>query len=71
MAIAIYRGIKYDTDVVKKEYEEWWKKIHHDASKRLSYRGLSYRTCKTSFSENVYFLSSFGRPVSNQAREQV
>ena len=54
MSIATYRGVKYDTDVPKKEYEEWWNKIHHDASRHLHYRGQDYRPCQVDASNGCY-----------------
>jgi len=48
MADAIYRGVPYDTDQPKQQYEAWWKRIHHDASRNLCYRGKCYRPCRTS-----------------------
>lgn len=48
MSIATYRGIQYNTEDPKIEYLSWWNKIHHDASKYLTYRGLTYRPCQVS-----------------------
>lgn len=47
MSVATYRGVQYDTDTPKTEYRSWWNGIHHDASRRLTYRGLDYRPCQT------------------------
>jgi hypothetical protein len=53
--IATYRGVKYDTESIKDKYTSWWNSVHHDASKRLTYRGNDYRPVKTSESvDNCY-----------------
>jgi hypothetical protein len=49
MAIATYRGVKYDTEKHKSSFLSWWNQIHCDATRWFSYRGLRYRafdSCK-------------------------
>ena len=43
MAIATYRGVKYDTEKHKSSFLMWWNRIHCDATRWFSYRGLRYR----------------------------
>ena len=50
--VATYRGIKYNTDVPKTEYINWWNTIHHDASKKLIYRGQVYRPAALLLQDN-------------------
>ena len=47
MSIATYRGIEYDTQTPKAEYQQWYLQTHCDASKTLTYRGKDYRPSKT------------------------
>ena len=46
MAIATYRGVKYDTVQHQADFLRWWNRIHCDASRWLTYRGLKYRGTK-------------------------
>lgn len=42
MSIAVYRGVKYDTDIPKKEYLEWYKETHSTSHPDNTYRGIKY-----------------------------
>lgn len=42
MSIAVYRGIKYNTDIPKEEYQKWYQETHSSNSKNNTYRGISY-----------------------------
>jgi hypothetical protein len=39
-----YRGVEYDSDEAKKEYEQWYISTHN-ATKWNRYRGVPYRPC--------------------------
>jgi hypothetical protein len=43
MTKATYRGVSYDTEEHKKEFKNWWNRIHCDATKWFVYRGKKYR----------------------------
>lgn len=45
MSQATYRGIPYDTDSIKKEYENWYSATHAPSSPKNKYRGILYRPC--------------------------
>jgi hypothetical protein len=42
MSIAVYRGVEYDTDIPKQEYEKWYQETHSKNSKENTYRGIHY-----------------------------
>ncbi len=46
MSKAVYRGVAYDTDNVKKEYEAWYAQTHSPSHPTNTYRGVDYRPCK-------------------------
>ena len=46
MTIAVYRGVKYDTNIPKKEYEKWYQETHSVNTHDNIYRGISYAPSK-------------------------
>jgi len=46
MSIATYRGVKYDTETPKQEYQHWYSQTHAPAHPNNVYRGTAYRPCK-------------------------
>lgn len=46
MSIAVYRGVKYDTDIPKQEYEKWYQQTHSVNTHDNTYRGISYAPSK-------------------------
>jgi len=46
MSIATYRGVKYNTETPKQEYQRWYSTTHAPAHPNNVYRGTPYRPCK-------------------------
>ena len=46
MSKAVYRGVAYDTDVAKKEYETWYNQTHSQSQPTNTYRGVDYHPCR-------------------------
>jgi hypothetical protein len=46
MSIATYRGVKYNTETPKQEYQRWYSETHAPAHPNNVYRGTPYRPCK-------------------------
>lgn len=46
MSKSVYRGVAYDTDTAKQEYESWYNKTHTPSRPVNTYRGVDYRPCK-------------------------
>jgi len=46
MSIATYRGVKYNTETPKQEYQRWYCETHAPAHPNNVYRGTPYRPCK-------------------------
>jgi len=46
MSIAVYRGVKYNTDIPKKEYEKWYFQTHSVNHQDNTYRGIHYAPSK-------------------------
>ena len=46
MSKAVYRGVAYDTDDTKKEYEAWYDQTHSPSHPANTYRGVDYHPCK-------------------------
>jgi hypothetical protein len=40
-----YRGVPYDTETPKQEYQSWYKDTH-TVDRWNTYRGVKYRPCK-------------------------
>lgn len=43
MALATYRGVRYDTEQHQKQFIRWWNIIHCNATRWMTYRGNKYR----------------------------
>lgn len=46
MSQATYRGVKYDTQTPKNEYQKWYSQTHSPSHPVNVYRGVTYRPCK-------------------------
>jgi hypothetical protein len=46
MSKAVYRGVAYDTDVAKQEYEAWYIQTHSPSHPANTYRGVDYHPCR-------------------------
>ena len=48
MSQATYRGVKYNTETPKQEYQHWYSQTHAPAQPANTYRGVAYRPCHNS-----------------------
>jgi hypothetical protein len=48
MTQATYRGCKYNTDIPKQEYKNWYSQTHSPNHPQNTYRGVAYRPCNNS-----------------------
>jgi hypothetical protein len=46
MSQATYRGVKYNTETPKQEYQHWYSQTHSPSHSDNVYRGNTYRPCK-------------------------
>jgi len=48
MSQVVYRGVAYDTETPKQEYQHWYSETHAPAHPANTYRGVAYRPCHNS-----------------------
>lgn len=46
MSQAKYRGVSYDTKILKEEYIKWYSYTHAPSRPQNTYRGIKYRPCR-------------------------
>lgn len=46
MTVAVYRGVKYNTETPKEDYQKWYSLTHAPSRPLNTYRGIKYRPCR-------------------------